>query len=176
MNRIIALSLLSLSVVSTAAFADDVTGFRTGVDLSLGQSSSTGTAARLDSSLNYGLHLRGGYDINKYLAIEASYGGVTGPKSNGISVSTSAMTVDVLGFYPLQDDGISVYGLVGYGKLNTTASLAGLSSTRGQTGLKIGAGIELGRGQKSGLRLGIESYDTGYTRTTSIMVGPVWKF
>lgn len=171
------LGLVLGSLVSFSAAAEvKESGFRAGLDLSLSMSSSTGTASPLTRSFGYGMGGQLGYDINRYIGVVGSLSGAAGPKYGDVDVGTSAITLDAIGRIPVSDD-FSIYADVGYGRLATRVSLAGYGSSRSRNGMLFGAGIELGsHAQKNGLRLGVETYDTGYTRTTRLLVGPLWKF
>lgn len=170
------LALVGMLMTFSAMAGANDSGFRTGLDLSISSSSATGPSSPLTSSFGYGIGGHIGYDINSYVAIAASLSATTGPKANDIGVSTRAFTVNVIGLLPIKE-GISLYADVGAGRLSTTASLSGISATRSKNGVTLGAGVEFGsHTQQSGLRLGVETYDTGYVRTTKLLVGPVWKF
>ncbi len=179
MKKVIAVTSL-LMLISTSAMAND-TKFRGGLDLGLGMASATGNAASLSSSISYALSGRLGYDVNRYLAVEGSWSGNVGPRTGAVNVSTSALTFDLTGFYPLEGKSYAVYGTVGYGRLDTTYStnngvLYTSFASKGQSGLKLGGGVEFGHDENFSLRLGVETYNTGLTRSTTFLVGPVKKF
>jgi OOP family OmpA-OmpF porin len=81
-----------------------------------------------------GVLVRGGYDFNKYLGLEAR-GLMTSVKSNGGKVKHLGAFAKPM--YPVMDD-VNLYGLVGYAKTTTQGSMRRTNVT----GLALGAGVE----------------------------------
>ncbi len=156
----------------------EVKGWRYGFDLALGQASATGNMPNLSTSTLYGLAGQLVYDINRYVAIEGDVAFNGGATAGAANVGTTAYTLDVLGFYPVAKD-FDVYGLIGYGSMGTTLSAsngAGGAASYSQSAVKIGFGIDLGRSLPNGLRVGFETYDSGYTRSNMLLIGPMFRF
>lgn len=81
-----------------------------------------------------GVLVRGGYDFNKYVGVEAR-GIITSLKSNGGKVKHLGAFAKPM--YPVSDD-VNVYGLVGYAKTTTQGSMRRTNVS----GLALGAGVE----------------------------------
>jgi len=180
MKKIVLASILAaLALNANAEVFDSTSGWTAGVTLDLGLMGVTGGTGTLDTKVGYGINMIGGYNINESVAIEINAGAFMGPKSGAWDIRSSNVTVDVIGYYPMDD--YHLYGLLGYGTLSTSQTNVVIgTASASKSGIRIGGGIELGRKQKKknepSLRLGIESYDTGITRTTQIVVGPIWKW
>jgi len=177
MKKIVLASILAaLALNANAEVFDSTSGWMAGVTLDLGLMGVTGGTGTLDTKVGYGMNLMGGYNINESAAIEINAGGFMGPKAGAWDISSSNVTVDVIGYYPMND--YHLYGLLGYGTLSTGETNGSITASASKSGIRIGGGIEVGRKQKNdpALRLGIESYDTGITRTTQIVAGPIWKW
>lgn len=81
-----------------------------------------------------GVLVRGGYDFNRYMGLEAR-GLITSIKSNGGKVKHLGAFAKPM--YPVSDD-VNMYGLVGYAKTTTQGSMRRTNVT----GLALGAGVE----------------------------------
>lgn len=168
----------ALSFGANAQVFDSTSGFTAGGTISGGMMGVTGGTGSLDSKFGYGFNAMGGYNINQHVSVEMNIGGFLGPKSGIYEVSSTNLTLDMIGYYPMGEG--HLYGLIGYGSLSTDQSIG--TNTKAvsvsKNGVRLGAGMEFGRMTKDmpSLRLGVETYDTGITRTTQVVVGPVWKW
>lgn len=156
---------------------DSATGFKGGMTFTWGNASITSTGT-LDKSMTYGGNFIGGYNINQYAAVEVSLGAALGPKTGTTDITSTATTLDVVGYYPIEEN-FHAYGFVGYGKTGWSASNAAITS-KSKNSVRWGGGVELGRngdnGQDTVMRFGFETYDNGDLRVTQVVVGPIWKF
>lgn len=170
-----------------------------GAGLGLDQLSSSGNLNGVSSGIGLGIAGKLGYRVNEYFSAEGSF--TTTGKSNGgtntlSSVSSSAITVDALFYFPLENSkqaeskskvvsttysgysDAAWYVLAGYGKLTTKAK-----NTNGvefinasKNGLKLGAGFEVGHTSDLTFRIGVDTYDTSYVRVTNFAFSVLKKF
>lgn len=148
-SHVSAIAFALLSLASTAALAENGTGFYIG-----GGAGYSGHQVDCDgvescSKAHAGFKLLGGYQITPNFAIEGSYGDLGKTKLSGsgadASLKASGFTVAALGIFPASKE-IELFGKLGMHSTKTRydASYAGYSESGSfnSTGLLVGFGAQ----------------------------------
>lgn len=125
-------------------------------------------AANVNKTTGFGMGGHLGYNINHSIAVEAAYNGVgfLGWKSGLVDLSAFVLSGSVLGFYPVSKSAagetIDVYGKLGYANASVGASCDACTTTfnsKSKSAPTFGFGVEMGRGQATSIRIGMDHYD-----------------
>ncbi|MBQ69715.1 hypothetical protein CL689_06625 [Candidatus Saccharibacteria bacterium] len=169
MKKLSLLALLALSITATPVFAQ---GPYVAADYGF---YSAGDGAL---SVEFGaLGVAAGYQINDFVGAELrASAGVHDDNINGINVGlNNYLGMQAVAFLPLDRD-FSVYGTVGYGRLEAQASSGNIVATASESGVSYGLGFQVKSGAL-GLRLGYESLlDESGTSVEGLKITGLYSF
>lgn len=166
------LSLLALAVLSIAAVPSHAQGPYVAADY--------GFYSAGDSSLSVefgALGVAAGYQINDFVAAELrASAGVHDDNINGVNVGlNNYLGMQAVAFLPLDRD-FSIYGTVGYGRLEAQASSGNIVATASESGVSYGLGFQMTSGAL-GLRLGYENLlDESGTSVDGLKITALYSF
>ncbi len=181
MKKISIAVLLASAAVSSAAFAADQ-GFYIGANVGQAKLSTTAQINPATTSTT-AFSVLGGYQINKYFAVEGQYINLGDFKEgNGTSHTVTGYGATAVGILPFNDQW-SAYGKLGYANTTLGNSNTGGAGGTSRNAVTYGAGAQYNVNQQLGVRLGYDNYGvaagTAGTNTTTIGVisaGVVYKF
>jgi opacity protein-like surface antigen len=154
MKRIMTLALVSLSLSAGTLQAEEQTGWTVGL------AGVFGKYKRDDRIINdnaVGVRAFAEYRLNSWLGFDASYlnsGRYADRTPDGTARQRfDGFTGGLLGYLPLDLEGIDLYGKAGYFTLNQDLSLGDEFASRRTTGLTLGAGGRVALTERIGVRL-----------------------
>lgn len=148
-SRMSAIAFAVLALASSAAMAENGTGFYMGGGLGYAGQRVNCDGAESCSKSHTGVKLLGGYQITPNVAVEGSYGylGKTSLSALGVdaSIKTSGFTVATLGILPVSKE-VDLFGKLGMHatqtKLNASYEGKGASLSYNSTGVLAGFGAQ----------------------------------
>lgn len=177
MKRIMALALVSLGLSAGPLQAEDHTGW------SVGLAGVFGKYKRDDRIINdnaMGIRAFAEYRVNPWLGVEASYlnsGRYADRTPNGTARQRfDGFSGGLVGYAPLDLDGLELYGKAGYFTLNQDLSLGNEFASRRTTGLTLGAGGRLAITERVGVRLEYDWYGVKDGELWNTAIGVDYRF
>ena len=118
-----------------------------------------------------------GWPLNDYFAVESRFG--TGIQNGTFAYLGARGEYEITSYYGgfvrgtiPAGDGFNIYGILGYGKANQDANIAGFAASGSESGVAFGAGAELAFGQSQQHSFAVEW--TQYVEDTSA-IGVVYR-
>jgi OOP family OmpA-OmpF porin len=148
-SHVSAIAFAVLALASTAALADNGTGFYIGAGAGYAGHRVDCDGIDSCSKSHAGFKLLGGYQITPNFAIEGSYGDLGKTKLSAlgadVSLKASGFTVAALGIYPVSKE-TELFGKLGMHSTKTKANFdyqgQGVSGSFNSTGLLAGFGAQ----------------------------------
>lgn len=123
-------------------------------------------AASVDKTTGFGMGGHLGYNINRNISVEGAFNGVgfIGWKSGVVDLNATILSASVLGFYPISTnsagESVDLYGKFGYASSNVSATCSLCTASNKTIGAATyGFGVEMGHGQATSIRIGMDHYD-----------------
>jgi len=158
----------ALVAASSCAFAAEPASFYAGVD------ASSTKIEGLDREGGYGAFI--GYNFNPGFAVEAGYHRLADTDysvgATSAKVTLDQIDVSVIGTVPLSN-GFSVFGRLGYNRLEADASVAGFDASEHDSGAVVGLGLGYSFSREIGARLEVQRPGND---TTKIAAGISFNF
>jgi len=154
----------ALVAASSAVFAAEPTPFYAGVDVS--STKVTG----FDDEGGYGAFF--GYKLNQSVAVEAGYHRLVDSDIDGADVTADQMDISLIGTVPLTD-GFSMYGRVGYNRVDLKTSGNGFSRKDHSNNALYGIGLGYAFTPVVSGRLEVQKPDSEITK---LVAGVAFKF
>jgi len=162
LKSFVSAALLGVSMSAMAGSASELPvadhgaqGFYAGFDFSYapisGSSSITGANA-------FGMGGHGGYAINRWVAVEASFDMLTNIKAGVTDISASVISASVVGFYPVKDQ-VDVFGKIGMGSANVGTSNWSSNVNYSKSVVTWGLGVEFAHESAHPVRIGMDHLD-----------------
>lgn len=152
MKKVWVAGLMALATTAASA-AEGLYAGATYSTISVTDSSVPGVKVDLDA-----LGVLGGYRFNDHVAVEGRLStGVKDERLGNAKFSLdSYVGVNALGTLPLNASGFSLYGTLGYGRVEVSVSAPGVSASGSETSVSYGAGLMFTSGRFA-VRGGYES-------------------
>lgn len=177
MKQHISIIVIALALSASSVMAAE-SGAYGGIGIGLAPiTDSRGSSGISSNRLGFGFEnlsvgLVGGYNLNRYLGVEASineFGLFGWSDALNRSVSAVPVSVEVVGYVPLFK-GFDFFGKWGssFTRLDFASSTAHAGMTeKGKTRM-YGVGVEFSAGEKKSCRIGMDRYDLSVTPGTSV--------
>jgi OOP family OmpA-OmpF porin len=155
----------ALVAASSAVFAAGPTPFYAGVDVS-----STKSDYLDDDKAGYGAFV--GYQINQSVAVEGGYHRLADTDIDGLNVKADQIDVSLIGSVPLTD-GFSLYGRIGYNRVDYKFSANGGNYKEHSNNALYGIGLGYAFSPVVSARLEVQKPDSDLTK---LVAGVAFKF
>lgn len=154
----------ALVAASSAVFAAEPTPFYVGADV------SSTKVSGLDDKGGYGAFV--GYKINQSVAVEAGYHRLVDTDSGAANLKLDQMDISLIGSVPLTD-GFSMYGRIGYNRVDSETSSNGVKLKDHNNNALYGIGLGYAFSPVVSARLEVQKPDSDITK---LVAGIAYKF